>query len=243
MIKFIPLVLVLVACTKTKTEVIKTTSSYEIELERQKAFGNRSIDEIKETSFVHKITTQLLTTPDAPLKQLLEESKMLIVKKLETEEYTEIWFNREILDYTLTDKPTFKFKDVARFAKEGSGESQLSGFSLIKSSALVNEKSGSDFSVETVEYSNLQIKDIRVPLPEKVKTKLNCADCTTEAKKISYIATVRNEEGAKKYIAESIISPNVPPLASELSQCLSTLAGVQTIEVLVKHCQEVYDYE
>lgn len=242
--KWLSLVLLLsISCTKNNTEEIRTVSSADIDSERRKAFGSRTIDEVQENSYVHKILTQMVTTPDTPMKQLVEESKLVFVKVKETEQAIELWYTREIIDYSLVGKPTFKFKDVLYFEKSAAQATQLAKKSL--NPLYLSESAGASASTNSgsIEFSNLNVKDIQAPLPEGVKKRLGCTDCTVAAKKISYVATVTNETETKKYIAESIISQKVPVFAAELSQCLSTLAGVQTIEVLVKQCQEVYDYQ
>jgi hypothetical protein len=125
-------------------------------------------------------------------------------------------------------------------------------FAKIKSfepSSIIRISQSDTSAKEKVTFHNLEVQNIRFPVPDLVKKRQNCggliADhCTNgiPATQISFDRVVWEERGGDKSSFRFTISEHSPYLASQLSACVQSRIDYQGQRIRVTQCELIKDF-
>lgn len=211
------------------------TSADTIFEKQEELLAQRDPETIQEGDFVSFLSTQQVFTGQRPTENLVEEEGITVTEREEFEEFFFITTQREVIDHTLENKPSFKFEDTMGFYKEGFGPEDLATEEEVEQRA-------------QVVYQNLSVEEILYPRPQSVKEREPCPvglDCRIPASRLTYEQLIPESEGnpSQRILVEVVISLNVPFFATILSNCVSTVVVVEDSRPLVRQCKTVYDYQ
>jgi len=104
-------------------------------------------------------------------------------------------------------------------------------------------------SKEKITFHNLEIKNIRFPVPDLVKKRPNCGGLVRDhcangipATQISFDKVVWEERGGDKSTFRFTLSEHSPFLASQLSACVESKIDFQKQRVRVTQCEFIKDF-